>query len=548
MSPLVKDRSKLLSYAEIAVIVVLACVPLFFSFPYRINIFLSWEGAYRMSEGQLPFRDFGTPLGGFYWVIPGIFFKIFGAKMITLVKAQVLINILSGLAFRSILRSLSVQPGVRFVSVLVYCVSFSFFNFWPWYNHSVIVYEFIALAFLLRGLLADSKRRELIQLSLAGLFTTLSFFTKQDAGGMALLIGGALALAVAIRDRRWRPLLIYISSFIVFMLLYIVPFLGSGIGYWFNHGQEPHSARISAFEIADEFMANSAWIRFYLFVVLFLLVVRYKNLRELLTSRTELLFVLLTLGVLVEAAIFQVTSYTPPDNNIFFHSFAIVFILSSVSRMLTVDTRRPVFIGVLTIGVLLWWANVFYKYLQPALAARFAPTSVRVSKSGENVVNRKTYMIGEGTDTTSGSSREDWAYASDLPSFDRISMPKSTIDGMHRLISMNAAQGGPKQKVLNMTELTPLAKEMHFDLETGSGYPLWFHLGVGMFNKQAAMFEERIGKQQYDLILFEYIPTLNNFYPFRIHDSLQVHYNKVDSFDAPRVKYSRAVIEVYRKK
>ncbi|MES1159942.1 MAG: hypothetical protein ABUM51_04230, partial [Bacteroidota bacterium] len=106
--------------AEILIIVLLACVPMLIHLPYRVNIFLSWEGAYRMSQGQLPFRDFGIPLGGMYWVIPAVFFKLFGAKLITLVKAQVFINIVAGLSFRSILKSLSLNTGVRLAAVLLF--------------------------------------------------------------------------------------------------------------------------------------------------------------------------------------------------------------------------------------------------------------------------------------------------------------------------------------------------------------------------------------------------------------------------------------------
>src|SRR5256885_9780628 len=142
----------LVAKAEILIIILLACIPLFIQLPYRVNIFLSWEGAYRMSEGQLPFRDFGIPLGGMFWVIPAFFFKVFGAKLITLIKAQVLINIIAGLAFRNILVSLSVDKGIRLASVLLFCISYSFFNFWPWYNHSVIVYELAALACFFRGM------------------------------------------------------------------------------------------------------------------------------------------------------------------------------------------------------------------------------------------------------------------------------------------------------------------------------------------------------------------------------------------------------------
>src|SRR6476619_3951500 len=147
---LLEKRTKLYTLTELALIVLLALVPLFATFPYRVNIFLSWEGAYRLSQGQVPYRDFGMPLGYMYWVVPALFMKVFGTQMITLVKAQVFINIISGLAFRSILKSLGVQSGVRLLSVVLYCVSYSFFNFWPWYNHTVIVYEFVGLAFLMQ--------------------------------------------------------------------------------------------------------------------------------------------------------------------------------------------------------------------------------------------------------------------------------------------------------------------------------------------------------------------------------------------------------------
>src|SRR5215212_5393750 len=124
---------RLLSIGEVLIIVVLALAPVFASFPYRLNIFLSWEGAYRMSQGQTPYKDFGLPLGYMYWVIPAIFFKIFGAQMITLIKAQAFINILGGLAFRSVFKTLGVEPAIRFTGVLLFCLSYSFINYWPWY-------------------------------------------------------------------------------------------------------------------------------------------------------------------------------------------------------------------------------------------------------------------------------------------------------------------------------------------------------------------------------------------------------------------------------
>ena len=104
---------KWLGFTDVLIIVLLACVPLFLKFPFRVNIFLSWEGAYRLSLGQMPYRDFGIPMGYMYWVVPAAFFKIFGPHMLSLVKAQVFLNIVSGLAFSSILRSFRLDPVVR---------------------------------------------------------------------------------------------------------------------------------------------------------------------------------------------------------------------------------------------------------------------------------------------------------------------------------------------------------------------------------------------------------------------------------------------------
>ncbi len=535
-------KKNVVSYLEIGLIVVLAAVPLFVTFPYRVNIFLSWEGAYRVSQGQLPFRDFGTPLGGMYWAIPGLFFKVFGTQMITLVKAQVFINILSGLAFRSICKSLSVQPGIRLASVLLYCLSFSFFNFWPWYNHTVIVYEFIGLAFLLRYIFGNKGRYSFVLLVAAAFFTCCSFLTKQDAGGMAFLFSALLIVLASFYSKKWLAPVIYIGSFAVFLSLFILAFRSYGFGYWFNHGQAPHSARISVFEIIDEFFGASPWIKFYLFIILLLLLARYRKAKEIMAEKREVIFLVFTIGILGQAAVFQVTSYTPPDNNIFFHSFALLYILTLLADLLNLNTNTFRIITGLTAGVLLWWSSVLWKYVTRIAERAFPQDTATVSPTGENIVNRKTYMISSVDSFYVPAAS--WKFTT-LPSFHKIYMPESTIKGMERLLNMPLVKSNPDIRVLNMTELTPLAVEMPYKTEKGPHYPLWNHLGVGMFNKQAEMFEDRIAKKEYDLVLFEYLPSLNNFFPFRVRDSLLNHYQKVDSFIAPRRGDTGGMIEVY---
>src|SRR5690349_12855971 len=213
MAAKIHSMKRSLPWAEIVLIVLLAFFPLLGDvFPYRLNIFLSYEGAYRIYQGEVPYKDFGLPMGFMYWVIPALFFKIFGPYMMSLVKAQVFINIVSGLSFRAIMQHLKVRPGIRFISVLLFCISYSFLNYWPWYNHTVIVYEFIGLALLTGFFYHVDSRFKWAFPFLSGCFITIAFFTKQDAGAMSLLISLGILIYDAISVKRWRPTAIFLAG------------------------------------------------------------------------------------------------------------------------------------------------------------------------------------------------------------------------------------------------------------------------------------------------------------------------------------------------
>lgn len=539
---------RLLSFAEIGLIALIALAPVFASFPYRINIFLSWEGAYRMAEGQVPFRDFGMPVGYMYWVIPAIFFKLLGAQLITLVKAQAFINILAGLAFRSIFKSLNLDPAIRFLSVLVFCLSYTFFNYWPWYNHTVIVYELIALAFLFKYLTAARiTARSYGWVALSGAFVFFAFFTKQDGGGLALMLCLALLAYHAWLTRKWLSLPLFLGATLLTGLALILPIGGSGFAYWFNHGQAPHSSRISITEILREFFTESTWIKFYLFLIVLLVMNYFRQWKETLRNKEFMLFLLLTLGILAEASIFQVTSYVPVDNNIFFHSFAFAFILSLLADRLPLRFTNWKPLLLVTAAVFIWWSPVYWKYVERFVIRPGAEEYTYTTHGGyryANVVNKNTFMVD--LDTTAVPLSQ-WRVPQ-LRSFHKILLPGPTVDGIERLLSTALVKSGRAKKVLNMTELTPLAAELPFSLETGPDYPLWFHKGVGMFEKETRMFTNRIAENYYDLVLYEYIPYLNNFNAFAVREALQKDYQLQDRFPAPRNPSAQSWIEVYVRK
>ncbi len=551
-SPTVVSRQttslkRLLSAAEVTAIVVIALIPLFPDMPYRLNSYLSWEGAYRMANGEVPFRDFGMPVGYMYWVIPAFFFKVFGVQMITLIKAQVFINIAGGLAFRWILRNFRVPPAVSLVGVLVFCLSYSLPNYWPWYNHTVIFYELVALAMLTHFLTRRPSRWQYLWPALAGAFVFFSFFTKQDGGGLAFLLCIALLVYDAIIEKRWAPTAIFLGGLGITALAVILPLTRYAFGYWFNYGQPPHSSRISFTDILAEFLVSSQWIKLYLALIIIILFATIRNFSAFLQQKQQMLFTLLTLGILAEAAIFQVTSYLPVDNNIFFHAFAVAYILTMLLPLLPVraDTWKTTI--VLAASVLLWWSHTYWKYIErflvPSTPEHYT-THTHAGYTYADVVNRNTYMIE--IDTTAIPLHE-WR-SSSLPTLHKVLLPGPTVDGIERLMSSDLVRNGKDLKVLNMSELTTLAAEIPFKLETGENFPLWFHKGVGMFDREVDMFVSRVNNNYYDLVIFEYVPYSNNIYPFSVREALMKHYQRTDSFPVPRNPSSHAWIEIYVRK
>ncbi|HSF45155.1 MAG TPA: hypothetical protein VLA58_04065, partial [Chitinophagaceae bacterium] len=491
-------------------IIVFSVFPIFLSFPYRVNIFLSWEGAYRMAEGQVPFRDFGIPLGYMYWVVPALFLKIFGPALVSLVKAQAFLNIICGLSFRAILRNMGVPAGVRLVSVIVFLLSYSFINFWPWYNHTVIVYELVALAFLSSFIM---NRRKLIWVVSAGVFSFISFFTKQDAGALCILFCLVLLGYDAWLEKQWQPLAVYAITVVVVGAIVILPLLKYDFTYWFNLGQPPHSSRFNLGDLLNDLLLRSHGLKLSLMMVVSAGILVWYNNGAFFRNRERIFHLLVTLGILAQAAILQVTSYTPPDNNIYFQAFTFAYLFTVIARFLPVPWTKPLPIILMIAAVFVWKSEIYGSYVSRIFSKENIPGYI-TSETGENVVNRSNYLT-----VVRGKDIPEYLWQKvDHGVFRNMRMPGPTVKGIERIMAMDIVKK-EDLKVLNMSELTPLAAVVPYKPETGLYHPLWYHLGVGMFNREAAMFEKKIASKYYDLVFFEWVPGLNNFYPFRVRDS-----------------------------
>ncbi|WKZ60964.1 MAG: hypothetical protein QY309_05640 [Cyclobacteriaceae bacterium] len=522
-------KERIIFAVELLPIIGCSLFPLFFDLSYQINLYMIWEGAYRLYLGELPYRDFGIPMGFCSWLIPALFFKLFGPTLFTLAKAHAFMNIISGLSFRWILVSNGATLYTRLLAIFIFSLTFILGLYWPQYNHTVIIFQLIALGFLFHYLKNVEQRHSWILLIGSGFFFAVAFFTKQDGGALGLLIGLIIIGIHSYLYRTIKPAVVFSLTLLFFFFLFIVPFLQYDFGYWFNYGQPPHYARISLQDILRINMEESRWEKFYLVVIIMIL---YINWRNGALNRQNLLFTLLVIGIIFQAMIYQVTSYVPKDNNFFFHAFSSAFILIQLQEVKWFQSRIT-FVVLLTL-VSIWWSEKYWKYAEKILAKTI------LSSTTKNVVSINTYIL-EPPECNFYSDLSTWKKTT-LSSFEGIRMPESTIDGLNRSITLiNKIRKEKEPIVLNMSELTPLTIEANFKLEKG---PLWYHLGVGMFNQELEMFSTRIEGQYYDVVIFENIPMLNNFYPFSIRDRLKEHYVKVDSFEAPRIVYP-GTIEVY---
>lgn len=508
---------------ELGIILLFSVLPLLTDLPFRVNIFLTWEGAYRMYLGQFPFKDFGMPLGYGFWIIPYLSFKVFGPYLYSLLIAQSIINLISLLTFRGILKLFGLGSVQILLSISVLCLSFVIINFWPWYNHTVFVFELIALYFLVLYLL---KSKRIVFLGLGAFFIALCFFTKQDAGGLAFMLAIALLIFNGFIENEFKTPLFFVGFYLLSLCLLILPLLSYDFSYWFNYGQLPHFSRINLYDFLSAFFEESLWIKFYIVCITTIAIIRLKTWAAIRENKTFVIFALLTLGVMVQAMIIQVTSFSPVTVNYYFHSFAIAFLLFSLKDSIRFE---KVWIAFLLLAVIFFWRSENYWRYSNRLLGKILPSIFAPPPA--HVVSRHSWSSEKDTIK---SEPNRWRLTP-YKTLKHIKLPENTADGLDRLMKMNIVKSKKDLKVLNMSNLSMLAYELNYTPETGAEFPLWYHQGVAFFDREEKMLCENVVNKKYDIILFEDMPEVNNFFPYQVRNCAldKARYTLVDRFISP---------------
>lgn len=508
-----------------ATILLFALFPLLFSLPFRIHLDLPWEGTYRLYLGQTPYKDFGMPLGYGFFIIPLFCFYIFGPALKTLLLAQTFITIISALTFRNILKHFNIESYKIFIATTIFCLSYTFIYFWPWYNNTAFMYEMLAIWICLSAFKTESLRNRILLYTLSALFVFLTFFTKQDYGGLTFIFCFVLIAANALYEKKYVDIIIYVLCFAAVTLLFILPLPHTEFRYWFNLGQAPHESRLSIFKILDEIFFNSTWEKFYILVLILFAYFKLTTTSFKITKPETLLF-LITLGVVLQALITKSTSGNATGNTTYFHGFAIGFILYIIAeKFISSHLLNVTLVLVLSF---FWFSSDYWKYVN-----RMFPVS--------NTVPSQHALA---SDSIPAPPSANWVL-SDIPVFQKVKLPEATIEGIKVSKQILDSMKISNPKVLNMTELTMLAYEWKY--EPIKGLPLWYHVGVGIFQKQIDEINTKISANEYHMVMFETIPQLIQFFPEEIRSQLKLKYKFKQRYLAPR-KEGDAYIEVYTRK
>ena len=419
------------------IVICFALVNLFF-FQRHFLLFrdysILWEGAYRLSLGQIPYIDFGTPVGPVSFVIPAIFFKLFSPSWFVMQLSQMFENaLLLVLAYLLLKRLQFTQVNINKAIV---CFSFLYLVFLshPWYNSGAFLC-FLASMVLLLGISRWS-------LMAAGLMGGLCFMAKQDYGVMNLCLGSLVILLTqaqqsgpyrkitfefsALKDlNRLKSIVgagvLFFSCFVLPIVIFIGMVDSTQFFYWFNYGQPPHEIRkIHIWDFANHGnLFLPACIAFYF---------AYR------TVRMDVLFA----GIFFICA-FIVSSTSGLDYTAFFFFLFMPLLLQIVNDKDLVNKRwLSILLTIAVLTCIAFPAKYMYRLVQTTIMAKAEPFSFR-----------HVYV-----------TRPVQAYPESMPFFKNVMGSDDSIVMIKQLQEIAKANPDKTLEVLNISELTPIYAEL----------------------------------------------------------------------------------------
>jgi hypothetical protein len=446
------------------------------NFVYFRDYSIIFEGAYRVYLGQIPFRDFGSPVGPGSFFIPAIFFKMLGVNWNSMMLAQQFQNCLLLLVLGKLLIQLDVDFNARRISLFFFSFFYLIFLSHPWYNTSALLFMLASVSF------AMSNRN--IFYILSGVFAGIAILTKQDFGVLSLCIAlfvlvfkstNFFSSAKNLRNDLGLAvkLFMFLSSVVFIVGAFIIFTDFVQFKYWFNYGQSPHLLRsINWTANLYSFLAAFGFFLFGFFMLNFKIMISSAFiLSALITSETSgLQFTHYYFIAFIPIIWFETLK-------IYFHWKLIFTVMISFFLFLLIATPfRDIFF-------VAPFRDFFYIFESAALKEpehyffnyRMNSSSMVPMKKNLNSFSDNIYAPQE--------------------TIDSIVMVKDLVEKLRVEFKVTSPL------VLNMTELTPIYSEIK--VEPSIGLPLWFHTNISLFPKEINTLNRQLCENRYDVIMVQ---------------------------------------------
>lgn len=150
-----------------------------------------FDGAWRIAQGQVPYRDFYLPFGPVAFLLPGLAFRVFGPDFSCLVGVASFLSLLATAVSLRVAFRLTRSHWLSLLSGALTAVWFQAPFGIPWMEQTAFFFDLLALWALVEARLSE----RLLLAGLAGLCSTLAVLSKQNAGGLFMFVAmGCLAV------------------------------------------------------------------------------------------------------------------------------------------------------------------------------------------------------------------------------------------------------------------------------------------------------------------------------------------------------------------
>jgi hypothetical protein len=438
---------------------------------------ITFEGSYRIYLGQIPYKDFFSPVGPVSFLLPALFFKLLSPNWSTFILSQFFLNVLSLLLVSNILVKIGVRPGVRYIALLFHTVFYLLLQTHPWYNTTG--------AFLLLACTRTAMSPRWTGISWTGILSGIAILTKQDFGILSVAVSGIIIVLVGLgsdlksffpnidwQNKRefFLPILLRLGVFSIsifsIIFLFAVCTDSDHFLYWFNYGQLPHDRR--HFGISD-FIGNSFGT---LGVITAAISLARNNFRLFISS-----------VFITAASISRTTSGLG-----FTHYYFAAFIPLIIDELIRLKIK--------------WKILILIVVAYTSFRVMIRPMT-DVYHVFQNIVQNRPEHFFFDHQKLSGPLHN---MPDTLLAFShKVMAPEKTIDALLSLkqspFNLSALATGKHPKVLNISELTPIYSELNAPPPTG--LPLWFHTKVSLFPNEILKINKILNSGEFDLILLQ---------------------------------------------